>query len=457
MRTRAILPAAFWLLAYLAVPESARGDGFRIPDQGAAASAQGAAFAAQADDPSAIYYNPAGMTQLRGLQLYGGANLISGSTNFTSATGAKARSDNGVIVNPPPGSLFLTASLKEFGPEALGNLTLGIGVAAPFGLQTTYPSTGPLANVSTHAALPLLDIKPTMAYRLTPYLSIGAGLDIYTFSSLVGDGQSEQKRLAGPEFTPLGIPPGAVLEVNGVDTAVGFNFGFLITPLRTDGQPRLNIGVVYRSAATLNLSGDFLVDGRKLAGAKTQVKLPWILTGAVGWWPIRDSAHEWKLEVDVDYADWSSFKSFDVRLSNGVTLPFPLNWTPATVVMAGTEFKWLTPPGLPGWQIAARAGYIHSTTPVPSRTVQAASPDADYNAFCVGVGLLCRGPGRFAGLLPCGRPEDPWWAMKAIGVDLSYQEVLYDPRRITSADDPRVNGRWTTISHIGSISVRVNF
>src|SRR5687767_13117234 len=41
---------------------------FRIFDQSASATAQGGAFAAQADDPSAIYFNPAGLTQLSGVQ-----------------------------------------------------------------------------------------------------------------------------------------------------------------------------------------------------------------------------------------------------------------------------------------------------------------------------------------------------------------------------------------------------
>ena len=181
------------------------------------------------------------------------------------------------------------------------------------------------------------------------------------------------------------------------------------------------------------------------------------MTSAIAWWPVRNSEHEWKLEVDVDYVDWSSFENLDVRLSNGVTLPLPQNWTATSVVMAGTEFKWLAPSALPGWEIAARGGYIHSTTPVPSKTFGANVPDADYNAFSVGLGLLCRAPGRFAGVLPCGREDGPWWSIKAFGLDLSYQAVLNDSRHITTADDPRVNGRWTTTTHIGSVSFRFNF
>jgi len=43
--------------------------GFRLPEAGAKAMGMGFAFTAQADDPSAIYFNPAGLTQLQGTNL----------------------------------------------------------------------------------------------------------------------------------------------------------------------------------------------------------------------------------------------------------------------------------------------------------------------------------------------------------------------------------------------------
>ena len=441
----------------IAFPTLAHGDGFRLLDQGAAATAQGAAFSAQADDPSAIHYNPAGMSQLPGFQLYLGTNLVSGVTSFTNTAGESTSGGTaGTVSNPPPSTLYITSSLSGVGVDVLQPLTLGIGLASPFGLQVSYPSSGPLANVTTHAALPLLDIKPTAAYRLTPYLSVGAGLDIYTFSSLIGDGQAEQKRIAGPEFALLGIAPGSSLEVNGVDTAVGFNLSTLVSLFRTDGKPRLNLGLVYRSGATLDLHGDFRVNSTRTP-ATFQVKLPWMLTGAVAVWPVRNDAHEWKLELDVDYVDWTSFKNLDVKLDNGATLPNPQNWSATYVLMFGTEYKWLTPSRLPGWQIAVRGGYIHSATPVPSTTFGPTIPDADYNAFSIGLGFLCRPPGRLFGFIACGSEPAPMWVPKGFGLDLAYQAVLYDSRRITDNNDPRVNGLWDTTTHVGSISFRLVF
>jgi long-chain fatty acid transport protein len=421
-----------------------------VLDHGAAATGQGAAFAAQADDPSALYYNPAGMAQLPRLQVYFGTNLVSGNTSFTSTTGETANGGyDGILANPPPSSLYITSSLRGLGVGALEDLTVGVGITSPFGLKVAYPNSGPLSTVTTYAALPLLDIKPTAAYRLTPYISVGAGLDIYTFSDLIGDGQAEQQRF---------VVPGVKVEINGVDTSVGFNLSALVTLLRNaDDKPRLNLGLVYRSPVTLNLKGDFLVNNARASGAKVQLNLPWVLTGAVAGWPVRDREHEWKLEVDVDYVDWTSFKNLDVKLANGVTVPSPQDWFATYVLMFGTEYKWLVPPGLPGWEIAARGGYIHSATPVPTKTFGPAVPDADYNAFSIGLGLLCRPPGRLLGLLPCGSEQERWWTSKAIGLDLAYQELVYDTRHIGNAADPRVNGRWTTTTHVGSISLRINF
>jgi long-chain fatty acid transport protein len=441
----------------LAIPESAHGDGFRLLDQGAAATAQGAAFTAQADDPSALHYNPAGITQLPGLQLYLGTNFVSGDTRFSNTAGASTSGAAGAVSNPPPSTAYLTSSLSSLGIPVLQDISVGIGLAAPFGLQVTYSDRGSLANVTTHAALPLLDVKPTAAYRVAPFLSVGAGLDIYIFSGLIGDGQAEQKRVAGPEFALLGIAPGSTLEVNGIDTAVAFNVSALVTAIRTDDKPRLNFGLVYRSPTTLDLSGHFEVNGARTSRAKVELNLPWILTGAVAAWPVRDRRHEWKVEVDIDYVNWTSFKNLDVRLANGATLPSPQNWEATYVVMAGTEYKWLTPSGFAGWEIAARGGYIHSATPVPSRTFSPAIPDADYNAFSVGLGLHCRPPGRFLGVIPCGGEARRALTPTAIGVDMAYQAVLYNSRLINNNIDPRVNGAWDTTTHVGSISVRLSF
>src|SRR5689334_18205600 len=77
----------------LLAPLHAAAVGFRLPNQDPEGIARGNAFAATADNPSAIYYNPAGITQLDGLQVRAGLYFISADTTYKSPTGVKAETD----------------------------------------------------------------------------------------------------------------------------------------------------------------------------------------------------------------------------------------------------------------------------------------------------------------------------------------------------------------------------
>jgi len=321
------------------LPTMASAGAFRIFDQSASGTAQGGAFVAQADDPSAIFFNPAGMTQLRGVQTSFGFMFIGGGTSYTSPAGATAHGDfGGTIALPPPFNLYMSANLKDLGFAALGNLSAGIGVVSPFGILYRYPDDGPFSTAVTRQSLPLIDIKPTLAYKLSDQLSIGVGADIYTFASFWGSGQSVTKfnSSGGPGLPP----PGTRMEVNGGDTAAGFNLSLLYTPFRNeDGKPLANVGFIYRSQATMHLTGNLLANGGLVADASTTLVLPQVFTGGISVWPIRDRRHEWKLELDVDMTGWKSVRNTDVHLSNGATIPFPQNWRNTYTTMIGTEYK----------------------------------------------------------------------------------------------------------------------
>ena len=434
-------------------------EGFRLPEQSASALGQANAFAAQADDPSALHYNPAGMTQLRRAQYSVGTNFVGGHISFISPTGSRVTGDlNGTIAIPPPSNFYLTANLTDFDINTFGPLTLGLGVTSPFGTLTSYPRNASFATAGFFAALPLIDIKPTAALKVNDYLSIGGGLDIYTFASFLGEGQAELQSLSGAELVPLGISEGSLIEVNGTDTTIGFNLGFLLTPLRNaEGKPRLNFAFLYRSQPTLSLEGEFLVNGARFADASTELGLPQIFTGAIAFWPVRNTQHEWKLEIDLDYADWSSFKNLDIQLSNGITLPQPRNWKGVLVVNVGTEYKWLSLANLPDWEIAFRGGYVRSETPIPEQTFEPTVPGSDYNGISIGLGFFCRGGGVFFGVVGCKSKSEGWFAMRGIGLDLAYQALLYQSRTISNNMNPVVNGTWDTTFHIGALNLRINF
>ena len=426
----------------------------RIQGQGAAAAGMGNAFTAQADDPSALHYNPAGMTQLRGVQTMVGALTIGGVTDYRNpSTGATATGDRGSSVAwPLPGHFYLTANLKDLGITALGDLTAGIGVTSPFGSLTRYPDNT-FAGSAYFITNPLIDIKPTVAYKVSDQLSLGLGADIYTYSGLFGDGHVEQHFTAG----------GARREINGRDTTAGFNVSLMYTPLRNaDGKPLASIGLVYRSQAALHLKGQFMTEGAVTSNAAATLVLPQIYQAGVALWPVRDRQHEWKLELDVDYVGWRSTHNQNVALNPSVPgfgnlIASPANWSNGYTVMVGTEYKWLQLDRLPDWEVALRAGYMNQQTQMPDQTFSPTVPSSNTHIPSVGLGLLCKEHGSLFGWLPCGDIGIGSAKIKAIGLDLAYQAAFYEDRTITTNNNPNVNGIYKTMIHVGAFSLRFNF
>ena len=442
---------AIWMIAPV------WGDGFRNPFQDSAAIAQGNAFRAQADNPSAIFYNPAGMTQLTGVQQAFGVQLINVSTNVRSTSGREVENELGGIVGlPPPGQFYLTGSLSSFENPFLKNMTLGLGVQSLFGFSNKYPKDGPFASAMTRAQLPLLDIKPTMAYKLHERFSVGIGADIFTFASFLGEGHSEQQSIAVGNIP--GTSAGQTLELNGSGTTAGLNISLLWTPwMNEQGKPILNLGFVWRSQAVLPLNGELRADGQKIANATTSLRFPESYEWGVAIWPFRTAKHEWKVEVDLDYVRWSSIRNFDVSLSNGVVLPNPQNWSDSLTVGVGTEWKWTHPEAYPDWVYALRGGYLWSKSPIPDRNFNPAFPDSDVHGITTGLGFECHRGAKFLWVIPCGGQRERGFWPKSFGLDLTYLVFLWEPRTVAGHPNPGVNGRYESITHTGSLTLTLKF
>lgn len=426
----------------------------RFQPQGAVAAGQGNAFAAQADDASALHYNPAGLTQVRDIQAVFGITLMGGSIKTTNATGLDTRGDYGGSVSfPPPGHTYLSANLGALGIPRFSAVTVGLGLVTSFGLRTRYPLDGPFNTAVTSAELPLIHITPTIAYKVSKDFSIAVGADIYTFASFLGEGHVEQKQISAGG---LGISPGSLIELNGTGTGAGVTVGLLYTPVRNeDDKPIASIGAVYRSQAVLPWNGSLLVNGFKVADATTNLVLPQRITGALAVWPMRTRKREWKIELDVEYVGWSSNKHLDVRLANGAMLPQPQRWKNVPVIALGTEYRWLNPRWLSHWEVAVRSGYTYTEDPVPDETFNPGIISLPAHTLSLGAGFLCKGSGRFLGLIPCSGNSAFW--PKGIGVDLAYQEWFYESRTIVGNVNPTVDGTYHAFVHLGTFSLRYLF
>src|SRR5215203_3743731 len=142
------------------VPSFAFGLGIRIADQNPFATARGNAFAATADNPSAIYYNPAGITQLEGTRALLGAYAITLEAKVDlDAPGGNSEfaSTNDELQMAP--QLYLTYKPKN------SRVALGLGVYAPYGFGLEYPDDTPFRTLARKGSIAYLTVNPVLAWQ----------------------------------------------------------------------------------------------------------------------------------------------------------------------------------------------------------------------------------------------------------------------------------------------------
>src|SRR5688500_18382976 len=132
--------------------------GFSIFEQGAKASGMAGAFAATADDPSAIFYNVAGIAQQREMAAYAGATFINFSNEFTGdfnsdvTSGVEGKYNRHTFVPP---NLYAIVPIGQ-------NLTFGVGVFAAWGLRTDWQDPWAGRYISQDADLKTTSVNPSI-------------------------------------------------------------------------------------------------------------------------------------------------------------------------------------------------------------------------------------------------------------------------------------------------------
>jgi len=389
--------AWFCLLCALAHPAALFALGIRLPDQDAFASARGNAFAATADDPSAAYYNPAGITQLEGNNLSLGVYGITLASRYTSATGSSLNSQRQWGLLPQS---FSTLSFTNC------HLALGLGVYSPYGLSMEWPYNAPWVQVGLPRSgeIQYFRANPVIAWAPCDTLSIAAGV-------MLDYAQAE-----------LGVDPfpGVQSRLRGRDSDAGFNLGLLWHPWKQH-----SFGVTYRSATDMDFQGhaNTTTGGTTLSdvSAKLNFHLPQTLAGGYSYRPTTN----WNVEVDADWTDWSSLRALNVT---GTPLAYAYNWKPSMIYELGaTRFFGR------GWR--ASAGYMYSENSVPNSSFGALTPDSDRHLFSIGVGKSC----------------------KHLSWDAAYQ-LGYGPSRSVSGDTtPPYNGNYEFFSNAISINFGWHF
>jgi len=373
---------------------------------GAKASGMGTAFIAVADDPSALTFNPAGITQIKGTQIYAGGTAIIPSSTYKSPTGASAQTHAQVFFPP----YFYTCSDLN-----TKDLRVGFGISSPFGIGgRDWGAYGPLRYLSTNSSIATVALNPTVAYQLSPSLSIAAGVD-YMMAWNESDVMVNQSLVGAGD---------AKLRASGHGDGWGWNVGLLFTP-----SPRWSFGFQYRSSIDVTYDGSLYLSRiaaplQPLFGAatfrspiRTSNTFPDILGFGVAFRP----THKWTIALDVERYGWSTFDTVTTEVKRplpaaGITdRQAALDWKDSWTFRTGAEYR-------PTDRLALRAGYVFQQTQVPGRTLEPSNPDANQQIITIGSG----------------------YTFKTVTLDFFYGAQFFETRRVQNGI---VNGKFENFAH----------
>ena len=407
------------LAALLAAPGAAHASGFGLFQHGGRATGQAGAFTARASDPSALYYNPAAITRLPGLQLEAGLDFNNATDEYNSSTGS-FRAHH--IINFPP-HIYLTWHLPNASPVALG-----LGIDAPFWQDTNWdPVFFPARFRTRRFELQVAEVHPVVAFELDEAWSIGGGLRYVKGTLRQDDNQlAVFTNPSGPQT--LEIERSAKSDVDGL----GWDLALHYT------RPAWGWGAVLRSEVKVDGSGDARYTIRNaVAGtfpladgsASQSFELPYELRSGLWWAPYP----ELRLEADLAYQRWSGLNDSQVSFHPDSLSDSPVirrrSWDDTLGVRLGLE-------GNVTDNFILSGGIAFEPSPVPDDTLEPGFPRGDATVYAAGF----------------------TYNFPAISFDIGYSFHNHDDRdarrqeRVTA-----VNSTYTAHDQVWAASVRWRF
>ncbi len=425
--TKKVVVILFTCLVLASTPVL-QGAGFMLYEHGAAAMAMAGAFTGLANDPSAIWHNPAGIVWLDGTQLLVGGTLVvpKGSLTMDNLPGAPVYDrKNQLFVLP---NFYLTHKISD-------KVAVGLGLFAPFGLGTSWPNENndfPVRYLATKSDMKTVMLNEVIAYKFTDKLSIGAGV-FYADSSL----KEEITQSVTLGESAYDLP--TALDVHG--SAFGWNIGLLYKL-----NKRVSFGANYRSKFDIKYDGSiaslltYIPEPYQpyvptSGDAKLIFKFPAMLTFGLAI-QLNDKL-TWTIDLH-DYL-WKRYDYYEVIVDypepyNDRQLEFDTNWKNNLCYRTGFQL-------VSSDRLTLRWGALYDVTPQPEAELNPSLPDGSRIAFTGGISYKF---GKFV-------------------LDVAYQYEHFfkrstDHKFIFGDYDPNpAYGTYTCMSHLLGVNIRYNF
>ena len=397
--------------------------GFQINENGARAMAMAGAFTGLADDPSAIYFNPAGITQLEGTQFYLGSTMIIPISSFSGPTPFSTAKTDMVSQTFFPINFYVTHKFTD-------RLSVGLGVNNQFGLGTKWDPNWAGSHLAIETSVKTFFFTPVVAYKILDNLSVSVGATIATGNV----------KLSAKQTGAIPGYPDFLLTLNSnTATAVGFTAAVLYKPI-----DKLQLGVCYRSKSKFDIDGTATSDPATFYHPLLKANLPYPngaitaplttppdFTVGVAFLP-ND-----KLTITADYQwiGWSSYDYLNVSFNTYVTPgtatllseSIPRLYQDTYILRLGAEYKASD-------VLALRAGVLYDHNPILDAYVDPTLPDNDRIGINIGAGY------NFT---------------KKLRVDIAYMLLLF-PDRTISTSAFGFNGTYSNMAHLIALDLSYN-
>ena len=386
----------------LASTQFAIAQGFYVDEQ--SALRLGDAFsggAAQADDASTAFYNPAGLIRLKQKQATINLSSIAISSEFSGdsttlvgapVNGEKASSDTFDLLP----AIYFSVPMSE-------DLVFGAYLNAPYATGADFGNNSTARYFATESKITGIDFGTALAFKATDNLSFGISMIMQYISATVAQAINTSAACKGAElagqlgpFTcpALGINDSELgqttydshFEMEGDDLNIGFTAGMLY-----QFSPESRIGLHYKNRISHELQGTATVDVP--ANAQTFGNLAGLTTTKADGTATLETPSQanlsfyqglgqFSIQADIQWTDWSSFQELAVESDNevvqSVATPQVYDWVESYRYSIGGSYQ-LNP------SLKLRTGFALDQSPIKDANTKIDFAFDDYKALSFGL------------------------------------------------------------------------
>ena len=436
---------------------SAAAGGFFLPTRGVESTGRGgASVAPHRADLNALWYNPAGLSLLDGLQLNVDTALVGKRVHHQRAP--RRMDDGSTRIYDPVSNEAPPAAIPQIlvgGTTPLPDVTWAIGGYAPYASGDRYPIDGPQRYVLVdNVGTALGYLHGAVAWQITDRVAVGAGLQNFMGEfRIVAVGSGYSGLYGDPEDEDLDMRALATISSNANPTA---NMGLTLT-LHERIQTGVSVQFGHRfhdRSATLEtrMPDHPAYDNAEATGDQIDIALSFPWYGRAG---VRYVGDEFDVEFALVYQHWSVADEVvadpgEVEVAglpavDSIPVPdlvIPHNFRNTYSAHLGGEYSLSQP-------VDVRAGYVFERSAVP---------DTHYSVFFLD-------PTKHQ--LSVGASYD----FGTISADITTAAIIMPSRRITTSRvrqtnpaDPNnehtlvvANGTYEHFGYIFGLGIRAGF